>query len=385
MRLLFATDRLSSKGGADLHLRQVMSWAVARGWHVTLACGRFDGGATAPSGIVTVRERGLATAVASTARLGGLDGLLATADVVHVQNIMNPVAVQRAVATGRAVVTVQDHRVFCPGPGKTLPDGSRCREVMSEEACRRCLADDDYRGRTLELTAARRDALRGARVTALSHYMARELAAVGIGATEVIPPWFELAGARSDPGDGVLLAGRLVAHKGVRVGWQAWRRAAVAMPLRVAGEGPLEAELEGAERLGWLSPEAFRRELRRARMLLFPGRWQEPFGMVGLEALAAGTPVVVAAGGGTDEWAGAGCLRTPVGDVAAMAAAIRQLADDPGLALRLGEQGRQMVAQRFDRGRLSASLERLYRDAAGGRSVEGIADLSRTGGSGPNS
>ena len=47
---------------------------------------------------------------------------MAAADVVHVQNVMNPTALTRLVSSGRAVVTVQDHRVFCPGPGRTPPD-----------------------------------------------------------------------------------------------------------------------------------------------------------------------------------------------------------------------------------------------------------------------
>ena len=82
---------------------------------------------------------------ATTSGLAGLDELTGQHDRVHVQNVMNPVALKTAVDTGRAIVTVQDHRVFCPGPGKTLPDGTRCHHSMSAEACALCLDDEAYR------------------------------------------------------------------------------------------------------------------------------------------------------------------------------------------------------------------------------------------------
>ncbi len=362
MRVLYLADRLSVRGGADRHLLQVMGWAAAAGHAVTVAVGRVERGVTPPSGARTVTVRGLGAAVPSRSRLGRLPDLLAAADLVHVQNVMNPVALEAAVATGRAVVTVQDHRLFCPGPGRTLPDGSRCRERMSETACSRCLPDPAYRARTLALVRRRLAAVRRARaVVVLSRYMADELAAAGLPGAEVIPPWVEAGAPRRAPGTTFLLGGRLVRHKAPLDAVRAWERAGRPLPLEVAGEGPLEADLSGATRLGWLETERLRWALRRARALLFPAFWQEPFGILGVEALAEGTPVIVADAGGTREWSEAGCLRVPAGDVAAMAAAIRRLVGRPGLALELGEAGRRWVAERLARGRLAPRLRALYR------------------------
>ena len=304
--------------------------------------------------------RGLAAALASTARLVRLDELLATAEVVHVQNVMNPVALARAVATGRALVTVQDHRMFCPGPGRTLPEGARCRLPMSDAMCHDCLPDNSYRRRSLELTAARREALRGARLVVLSQYMADELAGAGLPGAVVLPPWVEPGPERIDAGHGFVLGGRLVAHKAPLDAWRAWRQAESTQPLVVAGAGPLEALLEGADRLGWLTGTLLRATLRRARALLFAARWQEPFGILGLEALAEGTPVVVADVGGTTDWSEAGCLRVPGGDIGAMTDAIRRLDADPDLALRLGREGRAAVAERFSQSRLEPPLHALW-------------------------
>jgi glycosyltransferase involved in cell wall biosynthesis len=312
-----------------------------------------------------VLVRGLASPVASSAGIAGIDRLLGDSDVVHVQNVMNPVALAAALASGRAVVTVQDHRVLCPAIGKTLPDGARCTAVMSDEACRSCLPDREYRDRTLELTCARRDALRGARPVVLSRYLADELAAVGLPGALVIPPWTEVGPEREAAGSHLLLAGRLVRHKGVMDGWQAWRAAAVPVALRVAGAGPLETELEGCVRLGWLDRERLRHELRRARALLFPTLWQEPFGMVGIEALAEGTPVIVARSGGSSEWSDAGCVCVRPGDVEAMASVIRRLVENPEESLTLGREGQAMVRDRYSRSRIEPRLRELYAELAG--------------------
>lgn len=364
MRVLALTDRLCHRGGADQHLQQMLRSAVAAGYRVVLGCGRLE--AEAPTGVEVVLVRGLSSPVANAARLARLEEMLAAAEVVHVQNVMNPVALRLAVATGRAVVTIQDHRVLCPGPGRTLPNGARCTTAMSDGACRACLPDGAYRERMLGLTAARCDALRGARLVVLSHYMADELTAAGLPGALVLPPWVEPGPERFEAGQGFVLGGRLVAHKAPLDGWRAWREAGSPQPLSVAGTGPLECRLVGAERLGWLSADRLRRTLRSARALLFPARWQEPFGILGVEALAEGTPVVVAEAGGTADWSEAGCLRVAPGDVDAMADAIGRLATDPDLALRLGRGGQTAVAERFSRARLEPPLHALWHAVARG-------------------
>jgi glycosyltransferase involved in cell wall biosynthesis len=83
--------------------------------------------------------------------------------------------------------------------------------------------------------------------------------------------------------------------------------------------------------------------------------------MLGVEALAQGTPVIVADSGGTVDWSATGCLRVPAGDVAAMAGAIRRLDADAGLAGRLGAAGRETVKRQFDRRRIEPRLDELYR------------------------
>jgi len=296
--------------------------------------------------------------VASHAGLGRLPALLEEAEVVHVHNVMNPVALQLACATGRAVVTVQDHRVFCPGPGKTLRDGTRCSQSLSPEACAGCFDDPGYAQRNLTLTLQRLEALReAALVLVLSPYMARELHELGI-VSEVLPPWVENGvGSDDDARSGYLLGGRLVHHKAPLEAVQAWRDSGTDQPLRVAGAGPLERHIPG-EHLGWLPRADLHHWLGVSRALLFPARWQEPFGILGLEALAHGTPVIAWRRGGIEAWAKAGCILVNGPEEAVHA--ITRIDADPRLRSRLGTEGRALVSEHFGRSALLARLEDAY-------------------------
>ena len=79
----------------------------------------------------------------------------------------------------------------------------------------------------------------------------------------------------------------------------------------------------GIELVGWVGRDVLSDLYRRARALVFPPRWQEPFGIVGLEALSFGVPVVAWESGGVGEWhPGPGLVRW--GDLPALAGALRE-------------------------------------------------------------
>src|SRR4030095_12839474 len=75
----------------------------------------------------------------------------------------------------------------------------------------------------------------------------------------------------------------------------------------------------------------------------------EPFGLINLEAMACGTPVVASAVGGTPEGVvdGEPGLWVPPGDPAILATALGRLLADPGFGARLGSAGRRRVEDRF--------------------------------------
>ncbi|MGW7056852.1 glycosyltransferase [Streptomyces sp. NPDC054887] len=101
--------------------------------------------------------------------------------------------------------------------------------------------------------------------------------------------------------------------------------------------------------------------LRTADVVLCPGDY-EPFGIVPLEAMACGKPVVASGVGGqldTVSDPATGRL-VPPGDPGALARAVGELLDDPALREACGEAGRRRVLSRYGWARVAASTESVY-------------------------
>jgi glycosyltransferase involved in cell wall biosynthesis len=79
-----------------------------------------------------------------------------------------------------------------------------------------------------------------------------------------------------------------------------------------------------------------------ADLLVFPPRWEEGQGLVAIEAMSAGLPVVATASGGLSETVRDGVegLIVPKCDPAAIADSVARLLDEPDLRARLGAAGR---------------------------------------------
>ena len=129
----------------------------------------------------------------------------------------------------------------------------------------------------------------------------------------------------------------------------------------------LAGRLGVAERVRWLG---FRREVddvwAAADVAVVPSTRPEPLGLVAMEAGAAGVPVVASAHGGVAEVVrdGETGLLVPPGDAAALATAVRLLADDPELAARMGEAGKRRVQEHFGVERMLVELQDLYDELA---------------------
>jgi glycosyltransferase involved in cell wall biosynthesis len=177
-------------------------------------------------------------------------------------------------------------------------------------------------------------------------------------------------------GRNVVFMGRLeLRQKGLDLLMRAWARADLAADIRlvVAGTGPDDAavrrlaeELGIAHRvdfLGWVRGADKRRLLSEARLLVAPSR-QETFGIVALEGLAAGTPVLAFDIHCLREILPAGCgWRVPAFDVQQFADTLTELAGDDALLHAAGVQGRDF-ASGYDWDLLAARQAEVYRAAA---------------------
>lgn len=106
--------------------------------------------------------------------------------------------------------------------------------------------------------------------------------------------------------------------------------------------------------------------LRELDLVVLPSLW-EGFGLVLLEAMAAGRPVVASAVGPVPEVVDDGRtgLLVPPGDPEALATAIVRVLGDPALAERLGQGGRTRVRESFGLDRMVARTDALYRELLG--------------------
>lgn len=96
-------------------------------------------------------------------------------------------------------------------------------------------------------------------------------------------------------------------------------------------------------------------------VLVLPSTY-EPFGRVLIEAMAAGKPVISTRVGGIPEVVEDGItgLLVPPEDPKALAKAIAELIDNPALARRFGEKGRERVEKYFNAKTNTRQLERIY-------------------------
>ncbi|HWY44543.1 MAG TPA: glycosyltransferase family 4 protein [Candidatus Sulfotelmatobacter sp.] len=98
----------------------------------------------------------------------------------------------------------------------------------------------------------------------------------------------------------------------------------------------------------YLSGRALAKEFRSANLFCCPSIWNEPFGMVNIEAMATALPVVATAVGGIPEiFAQGGGILVPADSVGELAAAIEVLLKDPQRHTQLSQEGYRSFQKRY--------------------------------------
>ena len=184
---------------------------------------------------------------------------------------------------------------------------------------------------------------------------------------------------REAAGSRLLFIGRLVPYTGVDVLLRAL--SAIDATAWIVGDGPLRASLEreAAERglagralfLGALPDAEVVARLHACDVLVLPSvTHAETFGMVQLEAMACGVPVVSTNVKSGVPWVnrhGETGLVVEPGDSDALTEALRQLTSDPLLRDRMGAAGRARVAREFTLAAMATRTAAIYRDVVRGR------------------
>ncbi len=193
---------------------------------------------------------------------------------------------------------------------------------------------------------------------------AREAVIIPNGADEA--SFFPVRKTNSTSGDKpvVLFVGRLVPDKGVHVFVDAMRLLkanGVEVCGRIIGAtdfgynktSPYVQELkktkpENVEFIRYISGDALGIEFRNASIFCCPSVFNEPFGMVNVEAMATALPVIASAVGGIPEvFSEGGGVLFPAGSASGLAAAIEVLIRNPGKRRELSEQGYRSFQKRY--------------------------------------
>jgi glycosyltransferase involved in cell wall biosynthesis len=293
-------------------------------------------------------------------------------DLVHLHNIyhqISPSILSEAKKRGLPVVmTAHDYKLIAPNYS-LFHDGAICERTKPHHFWRavghRCVKDS----RIASALAATEMSLQSALglwrngidlVIAPSRFVQALLAEYGIDENKIVhvPHFIEASSwIPAEGGNYALYVGRLSSEKGV----DALIRAAANardIPVHVVGTGPDEARLKnlaaefGASNVvfrGFLDGSALRAEYAGARFVVVPSVWYEVFGLVVLEAYAAGKPVIVSQIGGLPELVkdGETGLYATAGDTKDLVEQMRALWDEPVLAAQMGRAGRARVERDF--------------------------------------
>ncbi len=183
---------------------------------------------------------------------------------------------------------------------------------------------------------------------------------------------FVMARKTSNHRSGIVCAGRLVSDKGFDVAIRAVARlknAGSPMRLLILGDGPERLSLKklaiaaGVNDLVIFGGEVSRNQLARAmasaRFCLVPSRWAEPFGIVAVEALAAGCITVVSETGGLPEATGSLGFTVPPGDAESLANCVGRLRD----AAPPSEEGVTAHLEQFKPARVATRWVEILREA----------------------
>ena len=391
MRILLITDWVRLQGGVEAYFTTVRRALADAGHEVALLTGTAGSAANGtadfraygtermlPQAFLQIANPFAVVAVRRAVRRFRPDVALVGMVEVH----LSPAAML-ALGDVPTVLSINDYKPICPIAMKLLPDGTPCR-VPAGAVC--------WRGGCVGLAHWVRDrpryglirrAIDGTQiVVTCSEWMGRALAADGIRNRVLhLPAPPPSPGFARTPATEPLLTfvGRLSREKGVALLIDAFARARATVPharLRVVGDGPQRAGLEAqvAARglgshvtfTGWQGPDGVERELSGAWAVVVPSLWAEPLGLVAVEPISRGVPVIAAAHGGLLDTVepGAGGLLFPPGDEAALAARLTDVLTGAAFPTRAAAPDAvARVRERHSPQRHVEHLEGVFEDA----------------------
>ncbi len=399
MRVLLITDWMAGVGGAERYAISLRDGLRAAGDEVRLltssAGSAADGTAdyraygterVATQAVLQIANPFAAMTVRSAVRDFQPDLVLVNMFEYH----LSP-AILGQLRDVPSIHSVTDYKCICPVGSKLLPDGRLC-EFRAGLVC--------WRSGCVSLTHWLRDRPRYAliragrshfnRVLACSRWVQRELALDGVESEHLTLPVAEQGPAfRRAPSAEPLFVffGRLDANKGLVMLLGAFARLRLVAPtalLRIVGTGPQRPLLEGIVQAlglgsavtfrGWVVPTEVEHEMADAWALVVPSLWAEPLGLVALEAIVRGVPVIASASGGLGEVVehGTSGLLFPNGDEDGLTRHLEAVARGAAFCSHaLADEVVERARESHSLSRHTEDMRRVFREVVAGAPVTG--------------
>jgi glycosyltransferase involved in cell wall biosynthesis len=294
-------------------------------------------------------------------------------DVVHIHNtfpLLSPSVVAACGDAGvPAVATLHNYTMIC-APGTLYRDGRLCADCVGSTPLP-AVRHGCYRGSSLatvplavsQIVNRRRWWSGITRFFCISAAQRAILVSAGMPAQRLVVKHNFVPDPgvrRSGPGAHILYLGRMAQGKGVPLLMAAWDEITAAgglgLPLMLAGAGPMQDEVarwahnrDDVRYTGMLSQADCQEIIARSAAVVVPSAWLEPFGLVVVEAMAAGVPAVATAHGAFVELIDdgvTGLLHQP-GDHESLAECLRRIVASPELNRKMGEAARCRYEQDF--------------------------------------
>jgi glycosyltransferase involved in cell wall biosynthesis len=376
--VLLVTPSWTRDGGVEAHVKASAAALAQSGLRVSVLAGRVAQDRQTEALSIFHAPSLFDADAAPHERIG--EAARSEPEVVHFHQVYAPELID--FLRERAPVVVSAHSYgacpsgvyyFRPGRECTRAHGLGCIPRMLARGCMHARDPRELPGKYVRAGRALEAFRRADLAVAYSSAVDRHLEANGVRRRAIVPLFTTMApltGAGHSDRRRVVFAGRVVQPKGAEV----LIRAAVEVDAEfvICGEGrQLPALRALARRLGieqqvsfrgWLPASELARELADASVVAIPSLWPEPFGLVGIEALSAGRPVVASDTGGVSDWLqdGVSGLLVPPGEARALARALNELLSDPERQRAMGAAGRDTVAERFSREQHVQALVAAY-------------------------
>lgn len=384
MRILHLNEHLDWKGGVEVYLLHLVPELEARGHDVVV--GYAHGTSQLVERSVSLSE------ISSSGRKDESRGYRAAMevlgryepDLVHLHQAHNKGVISACLENVPTIVHGHDYRYLCPAStfyfrrSESICNRTAGAGCFAMTLVRHCLTPRPRYAvpyyRRVSWVHRHRDEF--AHVIAPSESCRERFLQVGFSAKRVTTlPYF----CPIDPREQVrplpesptlLFVGRASPNKGARYFVEALGR----LPATVRGVmmGSFDAGssrqlkdlaqksgcADRLELLPWAGREDVRAAFEGATVFVFPSIWPETLGIVGLEALASGVPVVASDVGGVREWLREGetGFLVPPKDVDALAERAERLLFDEALNRTMGERGIALIRERFS---IDYHLQRL--------------------------